>query len=170
MDDLTSSYALLKERSDADAGESEDEEITDAEGERNERKSPSKELERNCKRREMSLSSYEAHCFVIFDLSVIAEIVTYKSSVVGVSRYFVAFSHPLDIFVSLIYPRQQNLTKSSSPNWCISGPLLKLFQVRMLNDQLCHSFISFKAAFFLYCEPNFNVALFVGMESKSTHL
>ena len=86
VDDLEANYALLKDCISTNAEEIEEEEITDAEGERNDKKPEAKNAEEctDYTEAENRILVYEAHCNVIFDLSVIAEIVTYKSSVVGV--------------------------------------------------------------------------------------
>lgn len=88
VDDLTKSYGVLKEAASAEAEEIVEEEITDAEGELKNNKSAGSNIERIEEDKELQdvQPTHEAYASVIFDLSVIAEIATYKSSVVGVSQ------------------------------------------------------------------------------------
>ena len=86
VDDLIKNYKCLEDLVAIDM-ENDDENITDAEGEQSD-SIPQLEAARNShynNEADESAAVYEAQCNVIFDLSVIAEIVTYKSSVVGVS-------------------------------------------------------------------------------------
>ena len=97
VDDLRMSYKRLEDCVTVDMKEIEEEaELTDAEGERNRKLNEleASESERSQENSdvESSITYNEAHCNVIFDLTVIAEIVTYKSSVVGVSNFLPSFS------------------------------------------------------------------------------
>ena len=93
VDDLTTNYKCLEDLVAIDMENDDEENITDAEGERNEiipQLETTRKSHYNTEADE-SVAVYEAQCNVIFDLSVIAEIVTYKSSVVGVSLCFELF-------------------------------------------------------------------------------
>lgn len=121
VDDLVASYARLKDSASVDAEEIEEEEITDAEGELNEKRSQSENICRNEEMadKEHNISLYEAHANVIFDLSAVAEIVTYKSSVVGVSSLRLVHSclYMLNINYAVV------TLNNRIPLICISGKL-----------------------------------------------
>ena len=88
VDDLTKSYSVLKDAASAEAEEIAEEEITDAEGELKNNKITGSNIqgtEGNEEKPQDVQPTHEAYASVVFDLSVIAEIATYKSSVVGVS-------------------------------------------------------------------------------------
>ena len=90
VDDLTKSYKILLETALIAAEENNEEEITDAEGVAKEvpvviATTEGQDEEQGKETEEDLLATHEAYANVIFDLAVIAEIATYKSSVVGVS-------------------------------------------------------------------------------------
>ncbi len=89
VDDLVKSYDVLSTIASGEAEDvAEEEEITDAEGVMKTACEAAEE-EHGAKNAEELITVHEAYANVVFDLSVIAEIVTYKSSVVGVRNCFV---------------------------------------------------------------------------------
>ena len=84
----------MKVAASAEAEEIAEEEITDAEGELKNNKTAGSNVEgtEEDKKPRDGQPTHEAYASVIFDLSVIAEIATYKSSVVGVRIISISFS------------------------------------------------------------------------------
>ena len=84
-DDVAENFHTLKVLTAADWDELTGEEITDAEGEMA-NSDAAVEAELQSKQCENGSRAEEIHDHIIFDLSVLAEIVTYKSAIVGVSK------------------------------------------------------------------------------------
>ena len=91
----------MKDAASAEAEEIAEEEITDAEGELKNNKTAGSNIEGTEEDKEAQdvQPTHEAYASVIFDLSVIAEIATYKSSVVGVRLISRSFNRYTEVGV-----------------------------------------------------------------------